>query len=971
MKNLINSSHKIKCLNILVCMLSISLASNASKQKNTSDTIAKSNRLYLPMGAITDKVRTPNFISKVDNEKLIKYPDFTLGNSLQGRLLGLVAIQKNDDFNTLNPSFYLRGISRNNGAEALVLVDGIKRPLSEVQANEIESVQVLKDASAKILYGAEAANGVILITTKTGSIGAKTTISYEQGVNMLSERPTFLDSYRYAQLYNEAANNDGLSDVYSNALIEGYRNSSGNLDKIYPNHDFYDYFIKNTSTFRRTNLQYNFGNEDFKALLFAGYVNGTGFHQNIPDNSYHRINARANVTAKLSEIFSTNVNLSGRIEFRHLPSIQNDDFWTAMSTHRPNEYVYEVNNKMLPVQTGTRAMPNFGASQVYPNSLYAIAKSGTITQQNSNYWSNIGVKLDLNKYVKGLRASLNGSFDVSQSYNYGRIDKLATYADDVNTQFAKDTLLFRKAADPLKTKPDSLITLLKDTTLNQLLQKPVLQPFPGSLYDEFNNFYTIYGNVAYERNFGALEYLGELNFFRSVNDLQKDNFNYNSFDKINTNYTFRNILSYDKKYQLDLTLALMGSNFYEKSTFFSPAVGVSWIASNENFLKNSSSISFLKLKANYGIVGYDGDRIPFFDSKENRYQIFNDAVKFGSSNGTSMATSYIYNLANKDSEWEQTQDLNLGLEMAFLKNKLNFEFNYFNTLRTNIMLLSNYIDRPASEAYFPFDRTGSTAMNGFETQISLNNKVRDFSYDIGLNLTYAKSEITQNAGLSFPITEDAVGYSPNAIFGYQSSGVIKSETQLNSGAIQTLGKYGIGDLAYTDLNNDGIINDFDKSQIGNSFPITTLGLDMNFKYKNVQLSILGIANLGHDRLLDNNFSRPGQIGLSKFSVLAENRFHPVNNPNGTLPVLHTETSRNNNVNSTFWLEDASFFRIKNVELAYQLNEKSILGDMKFYVRGTNLLTFSKNEHLDAEVLNAGLTNVPVYKTITAGFNLNF
>lgn len=927
-----------------------------------------SEEINLPLGQKTNKMYSTNFVSTLVNPNT--YPDYTLGNSLQGRLAGLVSIQQNNEFGRLAPLQYVRGLSRGFGRDrALVLVDGVERDLNNIMPEEIASVEVLKDPSSKMIYGPRSANGIILITTKRGTVNHKDwDVSIDYGIHSLPNKLSFLDSYEYTQLYNEAANNDGKAiNPYSQADLDGYKNSTGKFDLKYPNHDFYNDFINQNGVYRKISTTFSGGDENVKYLCFGGFVNGGGFESQMPTSKYNRLNIRGNLDFNINKYFTAYLNLGARIEFRHTASDSNEDLFTKLSTHRPNEYSYEIKNQYIAEQIGRRALPNYGSSFVVPENIYALIKSGNIKQQGNEYVSNFGLKYDFSQYISGLKASINASYDALQAYNSGRQDKYKSF-----------TSLPTKLANG------------QDSLVNIVVQAAEVQDFPKALANRQSRTFSWFGDLAYQTNFDKLNYSSQLSYFYYNQLRQRDGLVADNLDVINANYSFRNNFVYDNKYLFDFTLGYMGSTKYNTGNkyLFTPAVGLGWVVSNESFLKNSTTINFLKIKANAGILGYDGTILPY--SENNRYQqtaATNFNTIFGDPGSqTTVGNTLILNVANPNLKWEQSQEINIGFESTLFKKHVDFELNYFNAKRTQIVVESTsefktFFNNSISDngsysssqsGFYPVENRGQSTMSGIDGQIRYNNLGKALNFSAGLNFNYSKTTIDKNGGVVYPAPFTSTGITSDAIFGQISNGLFLNNTQVANSPIQNFGQYQVGDISYQDSNSDNVVNEFDTRQIGNSIPRTTLGIDINLTYKRFGLYVLGVSQLGFDRMLDNSYYRQSTNGRNKYSELALDRYHPVANPNGTQPRLSTQSLTNNNIASTFWLEDASFLRIKNVELSYLLPVKKIehvFKSVRFNVKGTNLLTFSKNKYLDAEVQNAGLLNYPVYSTFTFGVNL--
>jgi hypothetical protein len=429
---------------------------------------------------------------------------------------------------------------------------------------------------------------------------------------------------------------------------------------------------------------------------------------------------------------------------------------------------------------------------------------------------------------------------------------------------------------------------------------------------------------------------------------------------------------HNNKYVIDATMSYMGSNRYIGSErhFLSSAVGAAWIVSEESFMAGDV-FDYLKLKASFGLLGYDAQTSHYL--YENRWTDGTTA-QFGEENGGEDSDGITVSIwGNPDIGWEKSREINVGIEGLAFNKHLAFETNYFNEYRYDMV---DIVDEEYSAFYGDFTMyTNYQAVTnqGFELGINWMDKAGDLSYNIGLNATYAKNEFTIKDEVDYPEWRQQEGKPTNVIMGYESLGLFGKNVDLDSHADQSAvgGFYGDGDIAYKDQNNDGVIDDLDKVDIGVSSPTTQLGLTVDLKYKGFGLYLLGTSSLGVTQQLTNTYYR--NYGILKYSVLAKDRYHATNNPNGDQPSLTTTDALNNTVTSDFWTKSGNFFRLKNVELSYTLAFKSTdaIKKSKFFVRGNNLFVLSNIDDLDPEAPNGGVTNYPVLRMITGGVSVSF
>ncbi|WP_073247228.1 SusC/RagA family TonB-linked outer membrane protein [Flavobacterium flevense] len=900
-------------------------------------------------GQTTQRVLT-GAISKIEGKQLESQPDVVFHNALQGRLSGLVTRMTTNGLGNNLPELYVRGLGRQDGNGALTIVDGIERPLEFLNAEEILSVEVLKDASSKILYGPRAANGVILVTTKRGRKNTQVIKgSVEYGVNMNTRMPKYLNSANYAKLYNEALANDGLAPIYSDQDIAGYAASTGVNDQRYPNIDHINYFLNTNAPLRKSNFEYSGGTDDSQYGVYLGYIGTNGIEKIGENVKQDRINIRGILDFDISKNLIGHIGGNGIIESRNWGKLSQDQVFSRINSERPNEFPFEIidpNFQGEGASLGDEVIPPLGGSFENKQSLYGDLVYGGFQEYQFFYGqTNFGLDWDLKNLTKGLSVHTHLAFDNYQFHSADQINNPIRYAlvysEDIN---GLESVSYRKlnnrAIERNRTENSSSITRSLGWT----------------------------HNLKYDRVFNKDHKLNlDLSYFYFLNqDNERRQHIRTSNTYLKTNYSFKN------KFYGELTYALMGSNKFTDNhkMFLSHSVSAAWVLSEETFLKNSKLINFLKLKAGYGILGYDSATdFYLFDTRYSR----NGTVSLGERNsGTAAARTGFDNFGNPNLQWEKSKEFNVGVEGLLFDNSIQLELNYFTQNRDNIIYnnptsifsgINGGLNSPLN--------LGEVLNCGIDGSVNWLKTFGDFKMNIGANFLISKNEVKATNQPNLPDQNlNQVGQSSDVIFGYVSNGLFKSQQEVDNAPFQTLSTYGVGNISYKDLNNDGIVNEQDRTVIGNNFPRASFGISLNTSYKGFGLSMLGTSELGVDMIKNNAYFR--NSGQDKYSVLAEDRFHPINNPNGTEPILTTLTNANDNANSTFWLQSASFFRLKNVELSYTFsNDLWTVKKIRFYVRGTNLFVISDMKDLDPEVPNSGVINYPLFRTITGGVTLGF
>ena len=883
-------------------------------------------------------------VSQIDGSKLQSYPDALLSNTLQGQALGLIVNMSAGGMANNPAGLFVRGQSRISDHQALTIVDGIERPIDDIFAEEIESIEVLKDATAKILYGPRAANGVILVTTKRGQAQKKVVkVSADYGVGLPTRMPEFLDSYQYAQLHNEARINDGMAPIYSDSDLEGYRNSSGPNDLFYPNVDYYDYFLKENTNYTKVTSEFAGGNKNTRYSVVMGYLNYIGLQSEGPTPTQSRFNLRGNLDIDVSNSIKAFVGMAAAIDHMERSRIDHASTFGALSSHRPNEYPLLIDPAYI--EPTKKGVPGLGGSFDHPDNLLGgLAYSGDVKEQYINGQMSTGMDFDLGLITKGLSAKTYVTFDNYFS-GYEELQRTPATYDPYLTQNALgvDSVAFVKRQNEER---EDKYKLTSNSTSR-------------------NIGYTV--QVSYDKQLGNGQLSSTLGYFYYLNERKGK-----TQDIKNDNLYFRSKYVLNNKYMFEANVASMGSNRFNEDNrhFTSLALGAAWVLSDEDFMSGSSAIDFLKLKASWGILGYDVYTDHYL--YENRWYN-NGNQKFGEKNNSSTARTSLDIIGNPNLDWENSAELNIGVEGLALNQKLSFEFNYFNEKRTDIIQKVSSIYSDIYGGLYPAVNWGEVSNSGFEGALHWKNKSGELTYTFGGNFILCKNKVQQKDEIEYPDAyRNTEGQQSSVIMGYKSLGLFGKDVALEGAPVQTFGAYGIGDIAYADMNDDDVINDLDKIKLGNSFPTATLGIDLDLKYKGWGLYLLGTASLGVENSFDNAFYR--NAGIGKYSVLALDRYHPVNNPEGTQPRLTTTSADNNFVTSDFWVRDASFFRLKNVELSYTFNfnnSSAVAKNLKVYTRASNLFVLSKEKDLDPETSNGGVINYPMLTTLVGGISVSF
>ncbi|MBQ7194813.1 MAG: SusC/RagA family TonB-linked outer membrane protein [Bacteroidales bacterium] len=899
-----------------------------------------------PDGGITSRHDMTAAITTVNTERLSSYPDFNFSAALQGQAAGLIVRCTNGGLGNNSANYFVRG-QHGGSSQAIVVIDGIERAIDDILPEEVGSVQVLKDASAKVLYGPRAANGVIFITTKRGEAYKRIIrTSLEYGVSVSTRVPEFLGSYEYAQLYNEALAGDGYAPMYSAIQLDGYKNSTGENDLLFPDVNWYKRFTSDTQTFRKAVAEFIGGNESVRYSVITGYTGGTGLEKVGIGTQMNRFNVRGNLDIQINDFLVAVADVGARLEKMRWGGVNQANLYTRMSTLRPNEYPLIISPESLSMEPNADGTPFFGASStIAKNLLDDVEYGGDSSEQYVISQSTVGLKFDMDKYVKGLTANAFVTFDNYSLLTQGITKRHDTYSVDSYLDESGNPAY--RISQQQKVKLDDNITINSHTTKRTMGMR---------------------GDVGYKREFGknAFSAIAAYRYFwdQSLGATQ---------NCATSNSTLRLNYSFDNRYMVEGTLGLMGSNQFAKNHrfLFTPTVSAAWILSNEGFLSGSTAINFLKLKASAGRLGYDPN---------SNYMLYRTQWSYsadynvGATNGAKEYVISLARLGNEDINWITSTECNIGIEGVAVDNHLSFEFNYFNDLRAGNFAKPSSLYSAAIGDYTMTRGFNRFANQGIDLALGWKGSASggDFHYDARLNLTVSRDKVLQTNELdNIEDYRKSVGCPSSAIIDLQAEGLFGKDVPLAGHALQTFGAYGVGDVAYVDKNNDGIVDASDQCYLGQNFPLTSWGLNINLKYKDFALYVHGVAETGASAMLSNSYW--WNVGTGAYSVKARDRYNPTLNPGGTLPRLTTTSGGNSYRSSSFWLEDASFFRLKAVELSYNFTNRNvgIFKQLKVFARGTNLLVLSKIKDLDPEMPAAGVTNYPYYSTVTGGVTVSF
>lgn len=913
------------------------------------------------------KSNTLGASSTVYTNDLVKYQSATILTGLQGRLKGLnvspfrgmqllrtEANTKSDIVGAIpnvgggiygdNSEFLISA----RGQSPIAIVDGVERDLYSIDPEAIESVTIQKDALSNMFLGMRSSRGALIITTKNPDAkgGFHLSLTGKFGISSaLKSGPNPLSAYQYAYLLNEALLNDGKSPLYTYDDFEAYRN--GTSPYLHPDVNWKDAIMNNSTTSQAYNLNVTGGGRVAQYFVSLGYYSENGLFKTSDANSYNtnfkynRYLITSKVNINVTDEFKVSMSLMGRIEEGNQPGgISGTGYSDLLSN------VWQTPNNAYPVLN-----PNgtYGGNASYTQNLYAqTTGSGYISSNTRDVVGTINLKYDFDKLVRGLSVGATGNIS-SQVRNAIVRTKQAQVFQYSITQQGNEA--YDKYGDV-------------SSQTNSYRSVSTYQYMYGKMYVDWGRQFGMHGVKA--------SLWGDTRTILNNYDLPM----------IPSNIGQKVEYNYDNKYFAQAAVTESYYNRYDNGrrwgTFW--AVGLGWDISKEKFME-ASKIDQLKLRATYGHTGNGIDNAGYF-SYLKRY---NEDGGFWYSNGTSMSNggsvSEISPLANTLLTWEKGRKVNVGLDLTLLKNRLALSADYYNDYYYDILQSRGKSIQLLGIAY-PAENIGKTRYYGLETQLSWQDHIGKVNYYVSANWS-----MEQNKRLF--IDEQYVPYDylkmtgqpTDAIYGLVATGFLTAKDIADGYPVMNgFNNIQAGDVKYKDMNGDGEINEFDRTVIGGDKPTCYFGIDLGFEWKGLEVTALiqGAYNrdlYNSDRTLLEGFQVIGQSYGQAYTNLL-NRWTPETAETATYPRLTAGGNMynyGNNWNSSLFVQNGNYIRLKNATVSYKLPEnfcRNYLGGLrvKIFVQGQNLLTWSRTSLQDPEVT---FTSYPLQRTITTGINLNF
>lgn len=941
------------------------------------------------------KLSVTGAISTVASADLRKTTSTRLDNALAGRVSGLSSMQSGGGQPGVDgATMYLRGGATTNGKDPLILVDGVERDnIRTIDMNEVESISVLKDASATALYGIQGANGVILIQTRRGQKGkAQLNITVDQSWTSFTKEPSRLHSWEYCELRNEAFINDGESAPYSDETIAKFKNPLLGLDPsspdyenqaairraVYCDNDYYRLYLRKNTPQTRANANISGGTDFVNYFVNVGYIHQGG-NLNTEDSDFlgydpqcymNRLSLRSNLDFHITKSLTASLNIASYAENVNMPAVGalygNNPASDSNQNWMITDIIYQ-SQTILPISPGPTTDSRFGVESggivgynyLDRSAFEIINRRGFHTNKKKNLNTQFSINWDLSDLVtKGLSVNGMAAYD---TYNRGILEgnkKEAVY--NVTVDYSNDSMSY--SSDP-----------------------SVVQPL--TMYSRNFSNYKIYvqGTVNYARKFGKHDVTGMITAYRKYWETTSAEIPYNILGT-----AARATYSYDDRYLVEGNFGYNGSEQFAPTKRFGmfPSGSVGWIASNESFLKDNKYITWLKMRASYGFTGNDQNEGFRFLYQDN-IQPSAGGSYVGGLGGSIISEGL---LGNKNITWEYAKKMNFGVELGLFKD-LRINFDYFTEHRDQILIRRQTIPsfQGVSASYIPRVNMGEVKNHGFEIEASYSHTFnKDFAFSVKGNFGFNDNKLIEYdepmRSEDYAYQYQQEGFRMGQTFGYlidwdsPGKGYFTSQDEIddyypynNIG-----GKPRVGDFVYKDVNGDGVIDQKDLSPIGYStmIPGITYGLTFGLNYKGIDFNVL-FSGLGR---YSKYYSGQGVVEWTKQGTYfdwtrngwTEERYR--NGEKITYPAISTGQTVNHTQND-FFIQNRSFLRLKNIELGYTLPGRFLskvgVKALRVYVSGQNLFVWDnlRITHIDPEQDNS--YGYPITRNVTLGVNINF
>lgn len=921
------------------------------------------------------KITVTGAVTNVKVEELRRFPSSSLSNVLGGNVPGIMAMQTSGQPGKNTSEFWVRGISTFGASNsALILVDGFERSnLNEINVEDIETFTVLKDASATAIYGSKGGNGVILITTKHGQSGkVKISAKVETSYHNRTITPQFVDGDTYAALANEARVTRNMGVLYQPEELEILR--LGLDPDLYPNIDWMDVLLKDGAYSYRANLNLSGGGQTTRYFVSASYVEDEGMYKTDEklrrdyntNANYRRTNYRMNVDMDITRTTLLKVGVSGSLAKRNSPGLGDNDVWGELfGYHAISTPILYSNGRIPALGTGNRTNPWVSATQ-----------TGYNENWDNNLQTNVTLEQDFNFITPGLRFVGRFGYDTN---NHNWINRRRwpeqwkalnrdQNGDLVWDHVASSSDMYQESGGSGNRREFLDLLLSWDRSFNESHNAGVTMRYTQDAFTETVNLGGDLKNGVARRNQGLA---GRFTY----------NWKYRYFFDFNFGYT--------------------GSeNFAVGHQFgFFPAFSGAWNIAEEPLIKeNVDWLDMLKVRYSYGKVGNDNmgnERFPYLYTIQDYYIDNNERKDMPGYNwGTSDYARYYKGIhysqvASPYITWEEATKNDLGLDISLFRNSFSFTVDYFTEDRTGIYMERNFLPQITGLESKPRANVGAVASKGFDGNFELKEKAGEVNITLRGNMTYSKNEVLERdeENKVYPYQYDR-GYRVDQQKGLIALGLFKDYDDIRNSPRQQFGVVQPGDIKYKDVNGDGVVDSGDLVAIGATrrpnliygvgASINWRGFDFNLHFQGAGKSTFPIYGKTVFAFSENDWGNVMKGILEDRWVDAETAaqlgIQANENPNASYPRLSYGGSNNNQQGSTFWLRDGRYLRLKNMDIGYTLPKEVTtryrMTDVRIFIAGSNLLTWSKFKLWDPESTQPRGEEYPLTRSITLGLSAN-
>jgi len=912
------------------------------------------------------KVNLTGSVATVSFREEVNQPVTNSGQLLYGRFSGVQLTQSSGNPGADGSSIVIRGIGTFGNSTPLIVIDNIQyddlSAFNSLAPSDIESVTVLKDASASAIYGARGANGVVLVTTRKGTED-KFEISYNSyyGVQEATVVPEFLGSLNYATLINEKFRNEdgpGFQPRYTDTQLDAIR--SGSSPDQFANTSWADEVLRSASI-QNHNFAFSGGNAKSTYRLSLGYLGQDAIVRS--KFKSERYNFSFNMNSKLNDWFT-------------LSSVTNS-FWKRNVGPTGGQGAFDGDNGII--YSLQRTAPTIPA--YYSNGKYGIVDGAWLNSNPSFLTQNPlrrGYLGNFESDIINISQRIGLTFKLSEALSFetsGSANIIYT-----NTSDFSPTAVLRDYDENIVIQ-SQLNNLSNATSFEyRLLNENILRY--NKTFNKVHDFGMLVGHsINFLRNDG---FSGQVSGFPTDNleefnagGITDPSVSGGAFEEVTQSFFGRINYNYDGKYLAEFNLRRDGSSKFGENLYGNfPSASIGWNISKEKFLENADFITNLKIRASWGISGNDriGNYIP--------YQAYNPGQDYVLGNDNTLVGVAVTSLANPFIRWEETEQYDIGLDVSLFKNKVELVVDYFNRNSTDILYTNFPIPNTLGVANLGAQNAASMINKGLEVGVNYRGNIGESKFTLGANVT--KLILNEVTGLGDGGEETItntniirIGAPFRSYYGLRAIGVFQNLDEIaNSPTQYGNANTGPGDLKYADISGpdgipDGIVNDDDRTIIGNPNPDLLINFNGSFEFKGFDINFLFQGVSGVDRLLMGNGNLPMADDRSNALTYWLNRWTP-ENPSNDLPRVG---GQNNTRVSSFYIQDTSFLRLKSLELGYSLSndvlEKININKLRVFVGAQNLFTFTGLEHFDPEGANGSQSNrnAPLYKTITFGVNL--